>query len=68
MWLVTAASQEADLEVLFGPGRFYEVLLSHPSAWEVQAALIKDLEGHSYSCWANQGYLCSIRDLAPKVG
>ena len=66
MWLVTAASQEADLEVLLGLGCFYEVLLSRPTAWEAQAALIKDLEGHSY--WANQGYLCSIHDLAPKVG
>jgi len=66
MWLVTAASREADLEVLLAWGHFYEVLLSHPTAWEAQATLIKDLEGHSYR--VSQGYLCSICDLAPKVG
>lgn len=68
MWLVTAASQEADLEVLLGLGRFYEVLLSHPTVWEAQAALIKDLEGHSYTYGVNKGCLCSICDLAPKMG
>lgn len=66
MWLVTAASQEADLEVLLGLGHFYEVLFSHPTAWEAQAALIKDLEGRSY--WASERCLCSICGLAPNAG
>lgn len=49
-----SSSQGADLEALLGLGRFYEVLLSHPTAWEAQAAFIKDLEEPSYSHWANQ--------------
>lgn len=66
MWLVTAASQEADLEVLLGLGHFYEVVFSHSTAWEAQAALIKDLEGRSY--WASERCLCSICGLAPNAG